>query len=189
MPKINALPPQTAPDGSDVFPTDDVSDSNKTKKLTLTALKEWFQSLADIVTTAMVTNGSITQVKLATTPGNGPLKSKIITFTRDGTAASGDVSYTGVGFMPSKIHFFMSVNGTLYKSDGFTDSTKTSSSIYQSAANVYWNSGSPVIYSNQSSWAQSSILKSFDADGFTLTWTKISSPTAGTMSIMAICER
>lgn len=65
MPKINALPNQNAPDGSDVFPTDDVSDTNTTKKLTLTTLKEWFQSLTGWITAAMMGAGSVTNTVLS----------------------------------------------------------------------------------------------------------------------------
>lgn len=65
MPKINALPPMTAPAGDDVFPADDVSTTNKdTKKLSLTGLKEWFQSVAGWITTAMIADSQINASKV-----------------------------------------------------------------------------------------------------------------------------
>lgn len=120
---------------------------------------------------------------------NTRLKSKIITATRDGQGNTGDVSYTGVGFTPTSIRAIMAVDGTLYQSDGNSDSAKTSFSIYQTAANVYYNNTSLVTYSNQSAWIQGAIVKSYDADGFTLTWTKAGTPTANTMQIRFICYR
>lgn len=45
MPKIPALPPMTTVDTADQIPIEDVSTGN-TKYITLTKLKEWFQSLA-----------------------------------------------------------------------------------------------------------------------------------------------
>lgn len=64
MPRINALPPQNSPAADDVFPSDDTSDSNNTKKVTFTKLKEWLQSLAGWITTAMVGDGQITSSKI-----------------------------------------------------------------------------------------------------------------------------
>jgi hypothetical protein len=120
---------------------------------------------------------------------NTRLKSKIITSTRDGTAASGDVAYTGIGFMPTSIHALMSIDGTLYWSNGVSDSAKVASSKYQSAANVVYSAANLVSYSNYSGWAQNATVKSYDADGFTLTWTKTATPSAATLSITFICFR
>lgn len=46
MPKIHSYDPMTTADGNDVLPVDDQSSSWATKRLSLTVLKEWFQSLA-----------------------------------------------------------------------------------------------------------------------------------------------
>lgn len=64
MPKISAYPPMTSPDGADVVPIVDVS-ATQTKKITLTALKEWLQSLTSWITTAMIGDLQITTAKLA----------------------------------------------------------------------------------------------------------------------------
>lgn len=64
MPRINALPPQNSPAGEDMFPADDASDSNNTKKVTLTKLKEWFQGLTGWISTAMLAAGAVTADKL-----------------------------------------------------------------------------------------------------------------------------
>ena len=115
--------------------------------------------------------------------------SKIVAGTRDAGAVSGDIAYTGVGFKPSSIIAMMVVDGTLYRSDGFADSAKDARLIYQSSANVYHNGANLVSYTNYSSWAQNAIVKSYDADGFTITWSKIGTPVAGTMQLMFICYR
>lgn len=117
------------------------------------------------------------------------LYSKVIEATRDGTASSGDVSYTGVGFLPTSITCLMVVDGTLYKSDGVADSGSVGRCIYQSAANTLHNGSSLVSYTNYSSWAQNASIKSYDADGFTLTWTKNGSPTGNTLALIFICYK
>ena len=133
--------------------------------------------------------GGITQDKLATTAGNGPLKSKIIFITRDASAASGDVSYTGTGFIPSSLIANAHVDATLYYSNGFSDSTRTAISTFHNGSTAYWDNPTLITYSNQSSWGQSASVKSYDADGFTLTWGKVGTPTAGTIKIAIICYR
>ena len=118
------------------------------------------------------------------------VRSTLIVSSRDASAASGDISYTGVGFMPTKITALMRVDGTLYRSDGVADSARANNCTYQSSANVYYeNNGALVSYTNYSGWAQSATVKSYDADGFTLTWTKISTPAAGTIKMAFLCER
>lgn len=62
MPKISALPSMTAPDGADPAPI--VDDSvGSTKKITLTAMKEWLQSLAGWISTAMIASAAVTPPK------------------------------------------------------------------------------------------------------------------------------
>lgn len=65
MPKISALPPMTTADAADEAPIVDTS-ASATKKWTLTLLKTYLQSLTSWLTTAMLTNASVTADKLAT---------------------------------------------------------------------------------------------------------------------------
>lgn len=65
MPKIPALPPMTSVDTADELPIEDVS-ANTTKYITLTKLKEWFQSLVGWITTAMIGDSQVTAAKLST---------------------------------------------------------------------------------------------------------------------------
>lgn len=64
MPKIPALPPMTSVDTADELPIEDVS-AGTTKYITLTKLKEWFQSLAGWITTAMIADANITPPKIS----------------------------------------------------------------------------------------------------------------------------
>lgn len=70
MVKISALPPMTSPDGDDEAPIVDDS-TTSTKKFSLTLLKEWFQSLAGWIKTAMIEDGAVTPDKLAIGPTDG----------------------------------------------------------------------------------------------------------------------
>lgn len=60
MPKITALPAMTTADGNDPAPIVDDS-AGSTKKITLTKMKEWLQSLTAWITHPMVANGFIVQ--------------------------------------------------------------------------------------------------------------------------------
>jgi hypothetical protein len=65
MPKISALPSMTSPDGADEAPVVDDS-AGSTKKITLTKVKEWLQSLVGWISTAMLADDSVTGDKIAT---------------------------------------------------------------------------------------------------------------------------
>lgn len=62
MPKIPGLPIMNSPDGADEIPIEDVSVTT-TKYITLTKLKEWFQSLVGWITTAMIADDAVTNAK------------------------------------------------------------------------------------------------------------------------------
>jgi len=118
---------------------------------------------------------------------------KIITLTRDLAAvgAPTDVETAGVGFKPSLIRFDAAMEGDVVGSFGSCDGTEQNCipSLYTSGA-WYGNTGrGEVIYAQTgASDLQSAVWKSFDADGFTLTWTKVGTPT-GYLYIMATCFR
>jgi len=118
------------------------------------------------------------------------LSSKTITLTRDMAAASGDVSYTGIGFVPTSIIFMASVSN-LCISNGCVDSARAGQCIFSAQTASYLQSGQSgnagllVVSANYYiTWN----VASFNADGFTLTFTKVNLPT-GTASIVAICFR
>lgn len=124
---------------------------------------------------------------IAITKLNAGVRSKIITGTRDFAAASGDVAYTGVGFTPTSIMAF-AYGGTYMSSVGVSDSAGAeacSSKNYDSTS----DGGAFLIYFTTAAGAyQTAVVKTYDADGFTLTWTKVSTA-SGVMQLKFICYR
>lgn len=118
------------------------------------------------------------------------LNSKIITATRNMTAASGDVSYTGVGFTPTSIDAIGDIQSTSNSFHGFSDSSKANHCVLHGGTDYKYNYATLIFI--DTTWnalnTQSAIVKSYDADGFTLTWTKVGSPT-GTIQLMFRCYR
>jgi hypothetical protein len=114
--------------------------------------------------------------------------SKVLSITRDLATASGDVAYTGVGFQPTSIVALSVLSSTHGNSVGFADSSKTGRGVAQYTTTAYTETTSPIhIYTGSAGDTyQSAVVLSYDADGFTLTWTKTGSPT-GTAAIYLLC--
>ena len=112
---------------------------------------------------------------------------KIGTFTRDMAAVTADVAYTSVGFKPSMVLFAGAVASTVYSSYfGIDDgTTHFCTSRYD---NVDLTSGN-CINLRAAAGAQWAQIKTLDADGFTLTWTKYESPAAGTGTLYYVAFR
>lgn len=107
---------------------------------------------------------------------------------RDVTAGSGDVSYTGYGFQPQAIFVNAVIPGTTRgMSWGFAKGA-TEKCAYLNAITAYQNRAANIIHVCESgdTPGQTAVVKSFDADGFTLTWTKVGSPAAGTIYLDVI---
>lgn len=121
---------------------------------------------------------------------NTRLKSKVIVATRDLTAASGDVSYTGVGFTPTSIICMGNIDGSANTiSIGAADSAKSASSLEKDSNGYFYKNDILGRFSTGVGSAfQNAAVKSFDADGFTITWTKVGSPT-GTAGLIFLCFR
>jgi hypothetical protein len=107
--------------------------------------------------------------------------------TRDVSLATGDISVTGVGFLPSAIIFFMGDNGSsAYKASwGFVDENlnqKVSYTIASPVGEITTSSTICIRYIVTGSDYMNGAVISFDADGFTITFTKVGSPT-GTAAI------
>lgn len=102
------------------------------------------------------------------------------TFTRVLSVGSGDVSYTGVGFKPSAI-ILIGIHLTVSISIGFGT---VDGNIYMKYIDSEGSTGSTNYIVNLGSFSHMNYasLKSFDSDGFTLTWTKTGSPT-GTVPV------
>ena len=115
---------------------------------------------------------------------------KVGTFTRDMTAASGPVTYTGLGFTPVGLVCFALDEGNASSSYGMTDgSTDRVFGIYGTVP-TYSDLGANLIYltTNPGVTSQIAVWASWDASGFTLTWTKQGTPT-GTARVNYVAYR
>lgn len=129
----------------------------------------------------------VTPKAMADAGVNTRLASKIKLATRDMTAAGGDVSYTGIGFKPTAILAMGVINSTTVMSLGYIDSAGNDNGI-SILSNQYQNNSQFLLFYIDGSNYQFAVVKSYDADGFTLTWTKAGSPT-GTVNLIFLCFR
>lgn len=179
MPKISALPALTVAAADDEIPVNDVSET-ETRKMTLTVLKEWLQSLTGWVTPSMRT---------------GVVKVGSFTVTANGAKA-----VTGVGFQPKAVIFFSAIAGGAAASSsrgmsiGAMDAT-SQGAIHQSDREA--NGSSSEVYTNKAlelttiaaggasySADPTLVYSSLDADGFTVTVSNYS--TSRTIIYLAI---
>jgi len=121
------------------------------------------------------------------------LSSKLLSHTRDMTAASGDVAYTGYGFQPSSLIVLAGLaTGATGASIGFGDVNLSEMSItYVGVAAAFTTDTAKLINLEESTGSkeQYAVLKTLDADGFTLTWTKVGTTTAGTATLIVLALR
>lgn len=114
-----------------------------------------------------------TYVSSASTSVNGYVGK----FTRDLAAVSGDVAYTGVGFQPQ----LLQINCVEEASDSFSLGISKSTGEYCIVASLSTSTvnvaDNIIIQLYVGAAGQYAVVKSMDADGFTLTWTKDGSPT------------
>jgi hypothetical protein len=117
------------------------------------------------------------------------LKAKVITGTRGMTAATGSVSYTGAGFPPKAIIALAIIDNTVSLCIGLSDSNRTASCILCSGTSANWdyNNGALLYIATLfGATLQLASVSSYNTDGFTLSWTKIGSPT-GTAQLIFLC--
>lgn len=119
------------------------------------------------------------------------LQSKIIASTRDLTAVTGSVAYTGVGFVPTSCLSLGAVAGSATYTTffGMSDSSKASASSAINTTGTFVKGAHLIIAVDASGLAsQTADVASYDADGLTLSWIKAGSPT-GTFSFNIMCYR
>jgi hypothetical protein len=97
------------------------------------------------------------------------------------TGAPTDVNYTGLPFKPSALILSMSL-GNASISVGFADASNSYVQVIYGAATTYYhpNDSTCIWILEESGKEQKASLKTFNSDGFTLTWTKVGSPAAAT---------
>jgi len=101
-------------------------------------------------------------------------------FNRDASLAIGTQAVTGVGFKPSYVFVQANINNDAAMSFGFSDavSDKAKSDNNNEAASDYQDISTQCIHLRTgSSIALRGTIQSFDADGFTVDWTKQGAPT------------
>ena len=107
------------------------------------------------------------------------VQSKVLNFTRSAAAGSGDQAITGAGFTPTSVEIFTAHDGnTDMVSMGWGDSSLGERCLYNSGgASASWGPGSAriIFISTDDGNSMAGVLKTLDADGFTITWTKAGS--------------
>jgi len=113
-----------------------------------------------------------------------PSRFKVGTYSRNLADATSTVAITGLGFRPKAIYFMGSISGVKASAWGFYDGTSSSGHSYQNDTNI-----SDGAFLNNGGGAYVSIgIASLDSDGFSVTFTKVSSPT-GTGSFRYLAFR
>jgi hypothetical protein len=105
-------------------------------------------------------------------------------FSRDISIATGTQIVTGIGFKPKSIFAFSAISASQRASWGLDDgvSPRGINDDSGTSADNYTNTGNLVSMVITPSDIYEGQISSFDADGFTISWLKIGSPT-GTVSV------
>jgi hypothetical protein len=119
-------------------------------------------------------------------------RSAIGTITRNMSAATGSVSFTGLGFKPKTLELFGSVDTGPERFLGFVsaESGLVQRCINTDATGANRNSSHAVrLIRSSVGNEQQAVVTSMDADGFTLAWTKVGTPPANDIVINFIARR
>ena len=134
-------------------------------------------SVASIASLVVPTNINASGASLT-----GLFTTAIVSATRDMTAATGSVAYTGAGFRPKAVAQFSSIAGQDNFSIGFGDQATTEARLERDDDNNFYIGGEFIYHVQAAGARQDATITSYDADGITLSWTKTGSPT-GTLDI------
>jgi len=122
-----------------------------------------------------------------------PSLATVTTVRANDAATNASVAYTGVGFKPRRIEFFAAINGTRMATLAGVWDNGTHSCLYDSeaVAGSYGTSTANCIIIDEETGvkAQSATVASADADGFTLSWVRVGTTSAGNIDITAKCFR
>ncbi len=140
--------------------------------------------VATCATVALATDVS------GTLPATNVPTPKIITVSRDMTAVTGNVAYTGCGFSPRLLTATGGVSGATSDRVTFLGLIASGGAVGNAAIAgtvVLVNSNFIEAFETGLTNGQSAGVNSFDADGFTLAWTKTGTPGAGTATFYVSC--
>ena len=154
----------------------------------------WFHKIGEEIRT-VITNAGLTPSDSDLTQLLSGIRKaqrkKIIFVSRVLNAASGNVAYTGVGFKPRSLIAIGAAPATTFMSIGASDGT-TEGGLRDdstSVAGTYKPHIVSMIIFGDAGNSQGAAVASFDADGFTLTWTKNGTGATGaTATITVICD-
>lgn len=133
------------------------------------------------------TAGQTLQINAGATAPAWATPFAIGTFTRDNTAAGGDVAYDTAGFKPSVVIFLSTTASSANWSVGIDNGT-LSYSIVGLSATTNGPDATYAIACSDGTNAQRGYIKSMDTSGFTITWVKTNSPT-GTNTVYYLALR
>jgi len=117
--------------------------------------------------------------------GTPSFTSKLLNHTRALDAVSGDVSYTGYGFQPKALIIFTELAAVQYHSWGLGDVALAEMCLYYNYNATWGMSTTQIIRIVGVDYGQTAVLKTLDADGFTLTWT-LTGSTSGTITFIVL---
>ena len=140
------------------------------------------------ITTGTANDDIVTSKALADADVNTRLSNKLIQISRDLTVASGDVAYTGFGFTPTSLIINYNIASNSHGGNGFVDSSKSGKCMFTEDGTTRLSQAHLIFIPSASGQYQMADVKSYDADGFTLTWAKTASPT-GTVLIDVLAVR
>ena len=117
------------------------------------------------------------------TDGNAPQTERIVvgSTTRDLTTATSTQAIAGLGFKPSYVQLFGTIDGAEAGGWGVSDGTNEKT-FGQAVASSFANSSGALYAIVDGSNLQTAKVQSFDVSGFTLSWVKSGTPT-GTMQV------
>jgi len=123
--------------------------------------------------------------------GVARINNKLLSHTRAMDAASGSVAYTGYGFQPKGLIVLAQTgNAVLGCSFGLADVNVLDLTMYFTETNIkYMTTKLVSLWETYASKGQEAVLDSYDADGFTLTWTRTGATAAGTATLYVLAIR
>jgi hypothetical protein len=144
------------------------------------------ESGAAVLTLGAIADGQLVK-RVGTTLVGATPNSKVVTFTRDLTVASGTQAITGTGF-PVKAVTFLYTNpySTNWGGIGIDDGIVGAGWVGADGIGGTITSSTESILFYQGGSTYKGHITTLGADGFTLTWTKTTTPT-GTATIHALC--
>jgi len=114
------------------------------------------------------------------------LKSAILTGSRTASAGSGDQALTGAGFSPLGAISLGDAGNTALGSWGMSDAAGAERAMSSRNTTTFFLAGRFIDIDNSGTNTMYAVLKSYDADGITITWTKGGSGDDVTFSILVL---